>query len=274
MGNEDLISRVFTERFTMIYEAIREKYPEITVIGTTGPFSEGTDYEEGWALADRLKLPMVDEHNYNTPGWFIYNQDYYDHYDRNKSKVYLGEYAAHAPGRPSNIETALAAALFLTSVERNGDVVSMTSYAPLLAKEGHTQWRPDLIYFNNTEVKPTVDYYVQKMYGQNAGSEYLPSTLTVDNRSHDVRSRVGVSVVKDGESGDLVVKLVNLLPMAVKADVEIPSLAGRQAEGQRTVLSGRPSDTDAVPVESTMEIGEKFPYEMSAYSFTVIRIKR
>lgn len=274
LGNEDLISRVFTERFTMIYEAIREKYPEITVIGTTGPFSEGTDYEEGWALADRLKLPMVDEHNYNTPGWFIYNQDYYDHYDRNKSKVYLGEYAAHAPGRPSNIETALAAALFLTSVERNGDVVSMTSYAPLLAKEGHTQWRPDLIYFNNTEVKPTVDYYVQKMYGQNAGSEYLPSTLTVDNRRHDVRSRVGVSVVKDGESGDLVVKLVNLLPVAVKADVEIPSLAGRQAEGQRTVLSGRPSDTDAVPVESTMEIGEKFPYEMPPYSFTVIRIKR
>lgn len=274
LGNEDLISRVFTERFTMIYEAIREKYPEITVIGTTGPFSEGTDYEEGWALADRLKLPMVDEHNYNTPGWFIYNQDYYDHYDRNKSKVYLGEYAAHAPGRPSNIETALAAALFLTSVERNGDVVSMTSYAPLLAKEGHTQWRPDLIYFNNTEVKPTVDYYVQKMYGQNAGSEYLPSTLTVDNRSHDVRSRVGVSVVKDGESGDLVVKLVNLLPVAVKADVEIPSLAGRQAEGQRTVLSGRPSDTNAIPVESAMEIGEKFPYEMPAYSFTVIRIKR
>lgn len=274
LGNEDLISRVFTERFTMIYEAIREKYPEITVIGTTGPFSEGTDYEEGWALADRLKLPMVDEHNYNTPGWFIYNQDYYDHYDRNKSKVYLGEYAAHAPGRPSNIETALAAALFLTSVERNGDVVSMTSYAPLLAKEGHTQWRPDLIYFNNTEVKPTVDYYVQKMYGQNAGSEYLPSTLTVDNRRHDVRSRVGVSVVKDGESGDLVVKLVNLLPVAVKADVEIPSLAGRQAEGQRTVLSGRPSDTNAVPVESAMEIGEKFPYEMPAYSFTVIRIKR
>lgn len=274
LGNEDLISRVFTERFTMIYEAIREKYPEITVIGTTGPFSEGTDYEEGWALADRLKLPMVDEHNYNTPGWFIYNQDYYDHYDRNKSKVYLGEYAAHAPGRPSNIETALAAALFLTSVERNGDVVSMTSYAPLLAKEGHTQWRPDLIYFNNTEVKPTVDYYVQKMYGQNAGSEYLPSTLTVDNRRHDVRSRVGVSVVKDGESGDLVVKLVNLLPVAVKADVEIPSLAGHQAVGQKTVLSGRPSDTNAVPVESAMEIGEKFPYEMPAYSFTVIRIKR
>ena len=150
----------------------------------------------------------------------------------------------------------------------------MTSYAPLLAKEGHTQWRPDLIYFNNTEVKPTVDYYVQQMYGQHAGNKYLPSTLTVDNRRHDVRSRVGVSVVKDGESGDLIVKLVNLLPVAVKTDVEIPSLAGHQDVGQKTVLSGRPSDTNAVPVESAMEVGEKFPYEMPAYSFTVIRIKR
>ena len=101
---------------------------------------------------------MVDEHNYNSPGWFIHNQDYYDHYDRKKSKVYLGEYAAHIPGRHSNMETALATALFLTSVERNADVVTMTSYAPLLAKEGYIRWNPDLIYFNNKEVKPTVDY--------------------------------------------------------------------------------------------------------------------
>ena len=171
VGNEDMISDVFKERFTMIYKAIKEKYPDIIVIGTTGPFSEGTDYEEGWALADELGIPMVDEHNYNAPGWFIHNQDYYDHYDRSKSKVYLGEYAAHLPKRPSNIETALAAALFLTSVERNGDVVAMTSYAPLLAKEGYIQWNPDLIYFNNKEVKPTVEYYVQQMYGQNSGNE-------------------------------------------------------------------------------------------------------
>lgn len=274
LGNEDLISRVFTERFTMIYEAVRAKYPDIVVIGTTGPSCEGTDYEEGWALADRLKLPMVDEHNYNTPGWYINHQDYYDHYDRSKSKVYLGEYAAHAPGRVNNMETALSTALYLTSIERNGDVVSMASYAPLLAKEGRTQWTPDLIYFNNTDVRLTTDYYVQQLFGRNSGSEYLPSTVLLDRKEKNVRNRVGVSVVKDGESDDLIVKLVNLLPVAVKTDVEIPSLAGHQAVGQKTVLSGRPSDTNAVPVESAMEIGEKFPYEMPAYSFTVIRIKR
>lgn len=146
IGNEDMITDVFEERFTMIYKAIKEKYPEITVIGTTGPFSEGTDYEEGWALATQLGVPMVDEHYYKSPGWFINHQNYYDYYDRNKPQVYLGEYAAHLKGGP-NLETALAEALYLASIERNADIVTMTSYAPLLAKEGRTQWATDLIYF-------------------------------------------------------------------------------------------------------------------------------
>ena len=169
IGNEDLITDVFEERFMMIFNAVKKRYPEITVIGTVGPFYEGTDYEEGWKLATRENIPMVDEHYYNTPGWFINNQDFYDKYDRSKSKVYLGEYASHLPGRPSNIETALSDALYLTAIERNADVVSMTSYAPLLAKEGHTQWNPDMIYFNNDEVKPTVEYHVQKLFGNNSG---------------------------------------------------------------------------------------------------------
>ena len=165
IGNEDMITDVFEERFTMIYKAIKEKYPEITVIGTTGPFSEGTDYEEGWALATQLGVPMVDEHYYKSPGWFINHQNYYDYYDRNKPQVYLGEYAAHLKGGP-NLETALAEALYLASIERNADIVTMTSYAPLLAKEGRTQWATDLIYFNNTEIKPSAGYYVLAPYAQ------------------------------------------------------------------------------------------------------------
>ena len=135
IGNEDLITDVFAERFEMLYQGVKERYPEIIVIGTVGPFYEGSDYEAGWKFASELNVPMVDEHYYNTPGWFIHNQDFYDRYDRNKSKVYLGEYAAHLPNRKSTVETALAEALYLTAVERNGDMVEMTSYAPLLAKE-------------------------------------------------------------------------------------------------------------------------------------------
>lgn len=273
IGNEDLITEVFEERFTMIYKAVREKYPEVTVIGTVGPFYEGTDYDEGWKLATRLGVPMVDEHYYVAPGWFIHNQDYYDRYDRNKSKVYLGEYAAHLPGRPSNLETALSEALYLTAVERNADVVSMTSYAPLLAKEGHTQWRPDLIYFNNEEVKPTVGYYTQQMYGQNAGNEYFDSTIKLDSRRDDVKKRVGVSVVKDSVSGDFIVKLVNMLPVEVSAKIELEGVTFVNPTAQKTVLTGSPKDEKVIPIKENMEVQEQgFAYTLPSYSFTVIRV--
>ncbi|HKO78874.1 MAG TPA: alpha-L-arabinofuranosidase C-terminal domain-containing protein, partial [Chitinophagaceae bacterium] len=217
---------------------------------------------------------MVDEHYYQSPGWFIHNQEYYDRYDRSKSKVYLGEYAAHLPGRPNNLETALAEALYLTALERNGDVVHMTSYAPLLAKEDHTQWSPDLIYFNNTQVKPTVGYQVQKLYGLNSGNEYLPATITLSDNRDAVKKRVAYSVVRDTKSKDLIIKLVNLLPVAVASETDLKNsgLAGTNAV--KMVLQGKdPSDKNAVPVESTITVSEKLVAELPPYSFTVIRIK-
>lgn len=273
IGNEDLITDIFEERFTMIYNAVKAKHPEITVIGTVGPFSEGTDYVEGWDLATKLGVPMVDEHYYQPPGWFIHNQDYYDRYDRNKSKVYLGEYAAHLPGRPVNIETALAEALYLTAVERNGDVVTMTSYAPLLAKEGFTQWNPDLIYFNNTEVKPTVGYYVQKLYGQNAGDEYLPGTISLSNPRNDVHKRVAYSVTRNSRTNEVFVKLVNLLPVPVRSTIKLDHLNLTSSLAEVTLLTGRPDDKTAMPVTSTMEAGNTLDYELPAYSFAVIKMK-
>lgn len=168
---------------------------------------------------------MVDEHNYRTPGWFIYNQHFYDCYDRNKSKVYLGEYAAHLPGRLNNIETALSEALFLISVERNADVVDMVSYAPLLAKEGYIQWKPDLIYFNNKEVKPTVNYYVQQLFSNHGGDEYIASSVELDNNRDDVKQRIAVSFVRDSQTGNMVLKLVNLLPVSVESEIFIPGIS-------------------------------------------------
>lgn len=273
IGNEDMITPVFTERFKMIFDAVKARYPEITVIGTTGPFYEGTDYETGWELAAELGVPMVDEHYYVEPGWMIHNQEYYDRYDRRKAKVYLGEYAAHLPGRPNNVETALAEALYLTAVERNADIVAMTSYAPLLAKDGHTQWNPDLIYFNNTEVRPTVGYYTQQMYGCNAGTEYLPAAVKLDNGWEAVRKRVGVSVVKDAHTGDYIVRLVNMLSVEVSSDVRLDGASLMNPTATRTLLTGDPADREAKPVTSGFSIrGADFVYTMPAYSFTVIRI--
>lgn len=272
IGNEDLITDVFEERFTMIFQAIKEKYPEMIVIGTVGPFFEGTDYEEGWKLADKLNIPMVDEHYYLSPGWFLHNQDFYDKYDRTKAKVYLGEYASHIPGRKVNMETALSEALYLASLERNGDIVHMTSYAPLLAKEKHTQWNPDLIYFNNREVKPTTGYYVQQLYGEHAGDRYIPSQVKLDNQDERVKLRVASSIVCDSKTGDVIVKLVNLLPVSVDMDVQLPEIAGIQPSAGRTLLTGTPESTP-VPVRDTIEVGETFTQKLPAYSFTVIRIK-
>jgi alpha-L-arabinofuranosidase len=273
IGNEDLITDIFEERFTMIFNTVKEKHPEITVIGTVGPFYTGTDYEEGWEIASKLQISMVDEHYYQPPGWFIHNQDFYDRYDRSKSKVYLGEYAAHLSGRPNNIETALSEALYMTSLERNGDIVEMSSYAPLLAKEGHTQWNPDLIYFTNTDVKPTVGYYVQKLFGQNAGETYIPVEIQHSEKNEEVQKRVGMSVVQDKKTNDIILKLVNLLPVEVDADLDLSGINSSGTKAILTVLKGNPTDKDAKPFEREIEVSEKFGYQLPGYSLSVIRIK-
>ena len=258
IGNEDIITDVFKERFAMIYHAVKRKYPEITIIGTSGPSCEGSDYEEGWNFADKLNLSMVDEHYYRTPGWFIHNQGFYDFYDRDKSKVYLGEYAAHLPGGPNNIETALSEALYLISIERNADIVDMVSYAPLLAKEGHIQWKPDLIYFNNKEAKPTVNYYVQQLFSNYGGDEYIASSVRLNNNRDDVKQRVAVSFVRDSQTGNMVLKLVNLLPVSVESEIFIPGISPQKSV--QIVLKGNPKDETVRPNYSDIQLKEKFIY--------------
>ena len=277
IGNEDLISKTFEERYLMIIKAVKEKYPDIVVCGTSGPWSDGSDYEAGWRLAKDHDIDMIDEHYYQTPGWFIHHQDYYDQYDRNGSKVYLGEYAAHAPGRPNDIETALCEAMHICGMERNGDIVEMSSYAPLLAKEGHTQWNPDMIYFNNKEVKPTVGYYVQKMCGNGSGDEYIATSLTVNEGRKGVRERLAVSTVRDSQTGKVYVKLVNLLNHPVKGKLDLASLKERfgetgKAEARLQVLTGNWDDRNARPVESTLQLTPEYEYELPAYSFSLIEI--
>lgn len=273
IGNEDLITDVFEERFRMIYSAMQKKHPEITVIGTVGPSFQGTDYDEGWKLANELSIPMVDEHYYQSPGWFINNQDYYDKYDRRKSKVYLGEYAAHLPGRPNNLETALAEALYLTALERNADVVSMASYAPLLAKTGHTQWNPNLIYFDNQSVSPTTGYYVQQLNGQAAGDKYIPCTISLSETSDAVRKRIGIAVTKNSSKKEYYIKLVNLLPVAVSCDLKSNALQLPEQDAIAWILTGEPSSLQLAPKASKLHVAGDIIMELPAYSYTVITVK-
>lgn len=273
IGNEDLITDIFEERFTLIFNAIKEKHPEITVIGTVGPFSEGTDYRVGWEIASKLQVPLVDEHYYQPPGWYLNNQGFYDRYDRTKPKVYLGEYATHLPGRKLTVETALCDALHLINVERNADVVSMTSYAPLLAKHGHTQWNPDLIYFSNTGIFLTPDYYVQQLFGQNPGDEYIPTLIKLSTNDPEIRKRVASSLVRDHKTGDYILKLANLLPVDVRANIPLTGLPEFKKEATLTVLKGGIEEEKVTPAVSLTEVNADFHYQLPAYSFSVIRFK-
>jgi alpha-L-arabinofuranosidase len=228
IGNEDLISNTFEERYLMICKAIKQKYPNITICGTVGPFhNPSSDYVEGWKLAKDHQdiIDMVDEHYYESPGWFLHHQDYYDDYDRTAPKVYLGEYAS----RTRTQESALVEAIHLCNVERNGDVVSMTSYAPLLAKDKHNNWNPDMIYFSNTDIRTTPSYETQRIFSKYAGDKYITSSIEMDN---NLKYRVAASVVKDSKTGKVYLKLVNALPVTLKLNVKglnIP--AGSSIEG-------------------------------------------
>ena len=216
IGNEDLISTDFETRYLMICKAVKEKYPQLEVIGTVGPFHwPSSDYIEGWKLAKAHSniIDAVDEHYYEQPGWFINHQDYYDQYDRKAPKVYLGEYASRGADA---LDNALAEGIHLCNVERNGDVVEMASYAPLLSKDGYSNWSPDMIYFNNNNVRASVSYKMQRMFGQHAGDTYISSVLELPA---ELKKYVGTSVVKDSKTGKTWLKVVNALPRILKLKV-------------------------------------------------------
>lgn len=269
VGNEDIISTTFRDRYLMICKAVREKHPEIIICGTVGPFhAPSADYIEGWQIAkdNKALLDMVDEHYYESSGWFLNNQDYYDNYDRTAPKVYLGEYSAKAGGNKSNVETALAEAIHLCNIERNGDVVAMTSYAPLLCNTKHQNWNPDLIYFDNTTVSVTPSYETQRLFGTYAGDRYVASTVRVNSDEPTVQRRVVASVVRNTTSGKQYIKLVNALPVAVTLKVEGLSLPTTIAAEQ---LQGKPADRHAKATQSKLSSGSLI---LPPYSFSVLDI--
>ena len=137
VGNEQW-GEDYIERYKVFEKAIHAKYPKITIVSGSGPSPDGEFFEYGWKELKKLNAQIVDEHYYNSPEWFLQNAARYDNYDRRGPKVFAGEYAAQSVGgvkreNKNNWLTALSEAAFMTGLERNADVVTMTSYAPLLA---------------------------------------------------------------------------------------------------------------------------------------------
>ncbi|GAA3663056.1 alpha-L-arabinofuranosidase C-terminal domain-containing protein [Lentzea roselyniae] len=174
VGNEENLPDEFFARFTEFRKAINAKYPDITVVSNSGPDDTGGTFDRLWQLNKQAGVKMVDEHYYNSPSWFLENNNRYDSYDRNGPKVFLGEYAS----QDNKWFNALSEASFMTGLERNADVVKLASYAPLLANEDYVQWKPDMIWFNNHASWGSASYETQKLFMTNVGDEVVPSTAS------------------------------------------------------------------------------------------------
>ncbi|MFF3502676.1 alpha-L-arabinofuranosidase C-terminal domain-containing protein [Streptomyces sp. NPDC003247] len=190
VGNEENLPAAFFERFQQFRAAIEAVYPDVTVVSNSGPDDSGTTFDAAWQLNRDADVDMVDEHYYNSPQWFLQNNDRYDSYDRSGPKVFLGEYASLG----NTFKNGLAEAAFMTGLERNADVVKLASYAPLLANEDYVQWNPDLIWFDNHASWNSANYEVQKLFMNNVGDRVVPSTATTTpSVSGPITGAVGLS---------------------------------------------------------------------------------
>lgn len=225
VGNEQW-GPEYPERLKLFVEAIRKAYPDIKIIGSSGPNSEGKDFDYLWPEMRKLKVDLVDEHFYRPEDWFLKSGSRYDNYDRKGPKVFAGEYACHGKGKKWNhFHASLLEAAFLTGVERNADVVHMATYAPLLAHVEGWQWRPDLIWFDNLRSVRTCSWYVQSIYGHNRGTNVVP--LTMDKKpvsGQEGQNGLFASAVWDEPTQTYIVKVVNTSDKVQKLNLEFAGL--------------------------------------------------
>ena len=281
IGNEEKITPEFAERFKYMYERVTKAHPEIVIVGTAGPGSHpgNPDFDNGWKLAEEIGLPIIDEHYYEPNRYFLTSRQY-DKYPRNrKTKVYLGEYAS----KDKKLIDALAEGLYLLHVERNADVVSMTSYAPLFARKGATNWNPDLIYFDNERPILTCSYYIQQMFGQSAGQYYYGDCIQFLNeelrvKNEELNGLVGQSVVLNVKTRKLFVKLCNAGDEAQTAKLDLRRF-GSIKTATKTVLSGSPENEnnfDAQPIApqtETVKIQKRMTMDVPPYSFVMLEVE-
>jgi alpha-L-arabinofuranosidase len=199
VGNEENLPREFFARFQKFRAAIEAKHPDITVVSNSGPDDSGTIFDTAWQLNREGGVDLVDEHYYNSPQWFLQNNDRYDSYDRSGPEVFLGEYASQG----NAWKNGLAEAAFMTGLERNADIVKLASYAPLLANEDYVQWSPDMIWFNNHASWGSANYEVQKLFMTNVGDRVVPSRAsTTPDVSGPITGAVGLSTWATGAAYD------------------------------------------------------------------------
>lgn len=264
IGNEQWDTPYF-ERLTPFVKAVREKYPNIKIVGTSGPDSEGKKFERGWEAMKAQKADLVDEHFYRPENWFLATPDAkeqygncgamrYDSYDRKGPKVFAGEYACHGKGKKWNhYETSLYEAAFMTGLERNADIVEMATYAPLFAHVDGWQWRPDLIWYDNLRMFKSVSYYVQQLYAMNKGTNVLSLTMNKQPIAGlDGQDGLFASSVYDKTTDEVIIKVINTSKQAQPITVNLLGI-----KGERTAQTLTLSHNGSMDDENTLDQPEK-----------------
>ncbi|WP_116126332.1 alpha-L-arabinofuranosidase C-terminal domain-containing protein [Lewinella sp. IMCC34183] len=283
IGNEQW-GPEYIERYKVFDAAIKAKYPDIAIISGSGPFPEGEYFDYGWEQLKEMNAEIVDEHYYNSPEWFRENATRYDDYDRNGPKVFAGEYAAQSvaiasPDNKNNWNCALSEAAYMTGLERNADIVVMTSYAPLMAHADAWQWTPDMIWFDNLQSYGTANYYVQKLYANHAGTDL--HHITENGEAVTGQNGLYASVVSDAERGEVYLKVANTSDAAQELDITIQGMSLAR-QGTAYTMSG--TDMDAVnsfdepmkvsPEESDISLRNgKLSATLPAKAFAVYKLR-
>jgi alpha-N-arabinofuranosidase len=284
VGNEQWGPQ-YIERYKVFAKAIKEKYPEIKIVTGTGPSPSGKDFDFAAKELKKLNAQIVDEHYYANPEWFFQNANRYDNYNRNSFKIFAGEYAAQSkftcsPDNQNNWKCALSEAAFMTGLERNAGVVYMCSYAPLFAHVDAWQWTPDLIWFDNLKSYGTADYYVQKMFSNNKGTDVLP--MLMKSKPLSGQNGLYASAAFDKNTNEIIVKLVNSTEKEQTLNVVIEGARKLDSKAKMSVLKSESlSSVNSLdqpgiisPSESELVInGKIINHIFPRYSFSVIRIK-
>jgi alpha-N-arabinofuranosidase len=283
VGNEQW-GYQYIERFKVFQAAIKAKYPEIHIVSGTGPFAEGPHFDYAQTELKKLNAELVDEHYYKDPKWFRENAARYDNYDRTGPKIFAGEYAAQSvapvsPDNKNNWETAFSEAAFMTGLERNADVVTLTSYAPLLAHAEAWQWTPDLIWFNNLESYGSANYYVQRLFSTNKGTDLI--SITSQGKPLTGQQNIFASATKDINTKEIIIKLVNTDAKSQTVAININGAKINGAAKWIKLTSPGLDDLNSFekpkniyPTESKLEVkGGKVNVQAAAYSVNVLKLK-
>ena len=280
---------VFTARLKKFSDAIRKKYPNIKLIGTTGPNSEGWDFDLLQPRMKELKVDLYDEHYYRNEEWFLTHGLRYDSYDRKGPKVFAGEYACHGSKKHkwNHYYTSLLEAAHMTGIERNADIVHMATYAPLFAHVEGWQWRPDAIWYDNLRSFKSVSYYVQQLYAMNKGSHVL--SLTMDKKpvaGQPGQDGLFASAVFEQSTSEVIVKVVNTSEKAQPVSIQLLGIKGVRTANTITLCHDGMDDENTldnpekiIPVNGTCQVdagkgASLITDNLPARSFRIYKVKK